>query len=96
MLVTQSVMSNLLPASVNSLGRLDAPGNVRAYGFKADEQTVIVAWAEEYREVEIPLAGKPWRVINLQGDELEVDRIVLKSRPVYFLAEGAGLAELPW
>ncbi|MFC1715916.1 carbohydrate binding domain-containing protein [Candidatus Poribacteria bacterium] len=96
MLVTQSVMANLLPASVNSFGRLDAPENVRAYGFETDEQTVIVAWAEEYTETEVSLAGKPWRVLDLQGNELNADSITLKERPVYFIAEGKKLNKLPW
>ena len=96
MLVAQSAMANLLPASISSSGRLDAPENVRAYGFEAGEQTVIVAWAEEYTEMAISLAGKNWRVVDLQGNELEADSITLTERPVYFVAERKGLKGLPW
>ena len=97
MLVTQVAMANLLAPPVRSLGRLEAPKMVRAYGFEADGQTVIVAWAEEYAEpVEISLAGKPWRTVDLQGNDLKTDSVTLTERPVYFVAEGTGLKELPW
>jgi hypothetical protein len=57
---------------------------------------VIVAWLEEYAEpVEISLTGKPWRVVDLQGNELETNSVILTERPVYFVAEGTGLREMP-
>ena len=97
MLVAQSAMSNLLSASTTSIGNLDAPETVKAYGFETDDQTVIVAWLEEYADpVEISLTGKPWRVVDLQGNELETDSVILTERPVYFVADGTGLREMLW
>ena len=96
MLVTQSAMANLLPASIKSLGRLDAPENVMAYGFEAGDQTVIIAWAEEYAEAEISLDGKPWQAVDIQGNELESLSLTLTERPMYFVGSGAELEHLPW
>jgi hypothetical protein len=97
MLVAQSAMSNLLSASTTSLGRLDAPETVRAYGFETDDRTVIATWLEEYAEpMEISLNGKLWRAVDLQGNDLETDRVTLTERPVYFVAEGTRLRRLPW
>ena len=97
MLVTQVAMANLLSAPVTSLGSLEAPKAVKAYGFETDGRTVIVAWAEEYAEPEeISLTGKPWRAVDLPGNELKVDSVILTERPVYFVAKGTRLKELPW
>ena len=51
---------------------------------------------EEYTKIEISLAGSLWRMVDLQGNELETDSITLKERPVYFVSEGKGLKGLPW
>ncbi|MCX5637707.1 MAG: carbohydrate binding domain-containing protein [Planctomycetota bacterium] len=97
MLVTQSAMANLLLASVCSLGRIKSPEMLKAYGFETDGRTVIVAWAEEgAKPREISLAGKPWRAVDLQGNELKVNRVTLTERPVYFVAKGTALKEFPW
>jgi len=97
MLVTQVAMAHLLPSSVVSLGRLEAPAGVQAYGFEAAGRTILVAWREEEAEpVDIPLAGKPWQAVDLQGNELTADRVRLTERPVYFVAPGTGLEEWPW
>ena len=97
MLVTQSAMANLLSPPIRSLGLIKSPEELTAYGFESDGQTVIVAWAKEGTgEREISLAGKPWRVVEFQGNELKVDRISLTGRPVYFVAEGTMPEEFPW
>jgi hypothetical protein len=58
---------------------------------------VIIAWAEEGAQPRpIYLSGKPWRAVDLQGNELKVDSVVLTGRPIYFVAEGTSLQELPW
>jgi len=97
MLVTQSAMAGLLSPPVRSLGRLKSPEAVKAYGFETDGRTVIVAWAQEgAKPAELSLAGKPWRVVDLQGSELKVDSIALTERPVYFVAKGTALKQFPW
>ncbi|MCJ7674050.1 MAG: endo-1,4-beta-xylanase, partial [Sedimentisphaerales bacterium] len=97
MLVTQAAMANLLSPKVRSLGSLPGPEKVKVYGFTAGGRTVIIAWAEEGAQPRpIYLSGKPWRAVDLQGNELKVDSVVLTGRPIYFVAEGTSLQELPW
>jgi hypothetical protein len=97
MLVAQSAMANLLSPPIKSLGPIESPKELKAYGFESNGRTVIVTWAQEgSEEREISLTGKPWKVIDLQGNELEVDKISLTGRPVYFVAEGTMPNELPW
>jgi hypothetical protein len=105
MLVTQAAMANLLSANVTSLGSMEAPEGLKAYGFETDGRTVIVAWMEEglpaaqgtaqagAEQREISLIGKPWRAVDLQGNDLKSDSVILTERPVYFVAEGTGLKE---
>lgn len=97
MLVAQSAMANLLSPPIKSLGLIESPGEFKAYGFESNGRIVIVTWKQEgAEEKELSLAGKPWRVIDLQGNELEVDTISVTERPVYFVAEGTMPEELPW
>ena len=97
MLVTQAAMSNMLPPNMKSLGKLEAPESFNAYGFGADDQTVIIAWIKEDTEPrEISLAGKPWRAVDFLGNELETDVITLTERPVYFVTRETVLGKLPW
>jgi len=88
MLATQSAMSNLLKPPIYSLGRLDSPDKVKAYGFKTGGQTVVVAWTEE-KEAEISIAGKSWKAIDIQGNDLKADRLTLTERPIYFMSKEA-------
>jgi hypothetical protein len=97
MLVAQSAMANLLSPPIKSLGLIESPEELKAYGFESDGRIVIVTWVQEGAgKREISLAGKLWKVIDLQGNELEVDRISLTGRPVYFVAEGTMPKKLPW
>jgi hypothetical protein len=105
MLVTQAAMASLLSPKVRSLGSLPGPEKVKVYGFtaarlsspKSGGRTVIITWAEEGAQPRpIYLSGKPWRAVDLQGNELKVDSVVLTGRPIYFVAEGTSLQELPW
>jgi hypothetical protein len=97
MTVTQSAMANLLVPPIRSLGPLKGPEMTKAYGFETDGQTVIVAWAKEDTATrEISLAGKAWRVVDLQGNELKADSVLLTERPVYFVSKGTKLRDLPW
>lgn len=96
MLATQSAMANILSENIRSFGRLDAPKDMFAYGFEADEKTIIVAWAEEYTKIEIPLADKSWSAVDLQGNKLENTEIILADRPVYFISNVAEITRLPW
>ena len=97
MLVAQSAMANLLVPPIKSLGPLQCPEMTKAYGFQTDERTLIVAWVrEDTTTMEISLAGKAWRAVDLQGNELETHSVVLTKRPVYFVAEGAKPKDLPF
>jgi len=103
MLAAQSAMANLLLPPVRSLGPLQSPEKVKAYGFETDGRTVIIAWMKEGAEPRtISLSGKPWRAMDLQGDELKVDNVLLSERPIYFVAQSQGdafrrkLKEFPW
>jgi hypothetical protein len=97
MLVAQSAMANLLSPPIRSLGPIESPKELKAYGFESDGRTVIIAWAREGAgRREISLAGKPWQVVELQGNTLEVDRFSMTERPVYFVVEGTMPEELPW
>jgi len=97
MLVTQSAMANLLSPPIKSLGPIENTKDLKAYGFESNGRTIIVAWTQEgVGEKEISLIDKPWKAIDLQGNELEVDRISLTGRPVYFVTEGTMPKELPW
>jgi len=96
MLVTQSAMANLFKTPIHSLGRIDAPEKISAYGFDTNDQTVIVAWSEEGTKLEISLAGKSWRVVDIQGNELKTDSVTLTERPIYFVSKEKGMKELPW
>lgn len=91
MLTTQVAMAHLLPPSGVSQGRLEAPEGVRAYGFEAEGRTVIVAWVEEGAPSrEVPLAGTPWRAVDLQGNEMEGGHVTLTPRPIYLVAPFSG------
>jgi hypothetical protein len=97
MLVAQSAMANLLSPPIKSHGFIKNPEGLKAYGFESNGSTIIVTWTQEGAgEKEISLIGKPWKAIDLQGNELEVDRILLTGRPVYFVAEGTMPKEFPW
>lgn len=97
MLVTQVAMANLLSPKVRSLGPLRGPEGVKVYGFETGGRTVIIAWMEEGAQPRpIDLTGKPWRAVDLQGNELKPDSVVPTGRPIYFVAEGTSLRELPW
>ncbi|MFC1794941.1 carbohydrate binding domain-containing protein [Planctomycetota bacterium] len=97
MLVTQSVLANLLSPPIKPLGPIGGPEGLKAYGFETDTYTVIVAWAREGTiKQKISLIGKPWRIIELQGNELDVDEIFLTERPIYFITEGTMPIEFPW
>ena len=97
MLVVQSAMANLLSPPIKSLGLIINPKGLKAYGFESNGRTIIVTWIQEGTgRQEISLIGKPWKAIDLQGNELEVDRISLTGRPVYFVAEGTMPEGFPW
>jgi len=102
MLVTQSAMANLLLPPIRSLGRLKSPETIKAYGFETPAAScearagVIVAWMEEGVEPkQIRLAGKPWQLVDLQGNKLEVDTVTMTERPVYFIVKGTPPKEFP-
>jgi hypothetical protein len=97
MLVAQSAMANLLLPPVRSLDPLKGPETVKAYGFETDGRTVIIAWAKEGAAPRvISLSGKPWRAMDMQGNELKVDGVSLSERPIYFVAKGTRLKDFPW
>ncbi|MFH1718747.1 MAG: beta-galactosidase, partial [Planctomycetota bacterium] len=97
MLTAQSAMANLLSPPVKSLGRIDGPETIRAYGFETGGRTVIVAWTQEDAATRrISLTEKPWRAVDFQGNELKSDSVPLTKRPIYFVAKGTKPGQLPW
>jgi len=97
MLAAQSAMANLLLPPVRSLGPVGAPEMIKAYGFETDGRTVIIAWVKEGTQPRvISLAGNPWRAMDIQGNELKVDHVLLSERPIYFVAKGTRLKKFPW
>jgi hypothetical protein len=97
MLVTQAAMANLLSPPLKSLGPIKCPGMIRAYGFESDGRTIIIAWLKEgATTIEISPAEKQWRAVDLQGNEVKTSKITMTGRPVYFIAKGTKLKELPW
>ena len=96
MLATQAAMANLLGSEARPLGRVEAPEGVRAYGFFTEKGTLIVAWREEdAAPVEITLS-EPWKAVDIQGNQLEVNRVKLTERPLYLVARGKYLERAPW
>jgi len=64
-------------------------------GFETDGWTVIVAWAQEgAKPQEISLAGKPWRVVDLQGNEFLDFRFSIFN--FQFPISNRQSAEFPW
>ncbi len=87
MLITQSAMSNIIRPPISSLGRLDSPDKVNAYGLICDGQTVVIAWADEGIKTDISLS-KGWQAIDIQGNKIESNKLTLTERPVYFISDG--------
>jgi len=97
MLATQSTLANLLVPPVRPLGRFASPQDTAAYGFESQGRTIIVAWAaEEAKPAAVPLTGKDWRAVDLQGNPLNKASIAVTERPVYFVTEGTKPDTLPW
>ncbi|MHC4681918.1 MAG: carbohydrate binding domain-containing protein [Planctomycetota bacterium] len=97
MLVAQAAMANLLSPPVKSLGPVKSPEMTNAYGFETRGRTIIIAWRnEEAPAQEISLAGKPWRAVDMLGNELRAGSAVLTGRPLYLVSEGTEPAEMPW
>jgi hypothetical protein len=46
--------------------------------------------------MEIPLSGRQWTVVDLQGNELKAGTLRLTERPVYFVAQESDGKEYPW
>jgi hypothetical protein len=97
MLVTQATMANLLVPPIRPLGRLKAPEGMAAYGFESQGRTVIVVWAlEEAGPMSLSVAGKTWKVVDLQGNPLDVQTVLVTERPTYLVADETGRETLPW
>jgi hypothetical protein len=89
MLVAQTAMATLLRPPLKSLGPVNSPDTMKAYGFESNGRTIIAAWLKEGRQpMEIPLSGRQWTVVDLQGNELKAGTLRLTERPVYFVAQG--------
>jgi len=97
MLVTQSAMSNILRLPIKSLGKIETSDSLKAYKFESDGRTVIVVWVEEgAKELGINLTEKGWQVLDIQGNPLETQNMVITEMPVYFVMEGIWTGKLPW
>ena len=96
MLVSQAAMANVLAAPIRSLGPLAAPEPVKAYGFESRGRTVVVAWIAEGAEPARFTLKRGWIAIDLQGNELDAERVTVTERPVYFVSETAKDGRLPW
>jgi hypothetical protein len=97
MLVTQAALANLLVPPVRPLGRLESPPGIAAYGFESQGRTVLVVWAkQETQPTTIPLTGGNWNAIDLQGNQLDTENVLVTERPVYLTREGTNPGQLPW
>lgn len=89
MLVAQTAMATLLRPPLKSLGPVNSPDTIKAYGFESNGRTIIAVWLKKGRQpMEIPLSGRQWTVVDLQGNELKAGTSRLTERPVYFVAQG--------
>ena len=60
-------------------------------------RTVLVVWAtEEAKPTTIPLTGRSWNAIDLQGNQLDTENVLVTERPVYLTREGTNPEQLPW
>jgi hypothetical protein len=97
MLATQAAMANLLVPPVRRLEDPEGPEGVQTHGFESHGRIVIVAWGKEGTEPkEVSLAGTTWRAVDLQGNELNVQKVTLTDRPIYFVSEESPPKHLPW
>jgi hypothetical protein len=97
MLVAQSALASLLVPPVRPLGRLGSPQGTAAYGFESQGRTIIVAWAvEEAKPAIVSIAGKSWKAVDLQGNQLNAESVAVTERPVYFVTEKTKPEMLPW
>jgi hypothetical protein len=97
MLVTQSALADLLAPPIRPLGRLESPQDMAACGFESQGRTIIVAWAvEEAKPATVSLTGKGWKAVDLQGNQLNTESIIVTERPVYFATEKIKPEKLPW
>ncbi len=98
MLVTRSALANLLVPPVRPLGRLASGPDTAAYGFESQGRTILVVWAVEVgANNHSPLqAGKGWKAVDLQGNQLNVESVTLTERPIYLVTERLKPETLPW
>ncbi len=86
MLVTQSAMSNIFADNFKPIGKIKAPEKVKAYGYQSNGKTIVIAWMEDAtKATKILLEDKPCNVIDLQGNEIKNNEIILTERPIYFI-----------
>ncbi len=86
MLVTQSAMSNILSGDLKPMGKIKAPEKVKAFGFESDGKMIVVAWMEEgANSAKISLEGKSCSIIDIQGNKIEKDEVILTERPIYLI-----------
>ncbi|MGB9596733.1 MAG: endo-1,4-beta-xylanase [Candidatus Poribacteria bacterium] len=86
MLITQSAMSNIIRQPISSLGRLNSPDKIDAYGLICDGQMVVIAWADEGTKIDISISKK-WQAMDIQGNKIESGKLILTERPVYFISK---------
>jgi len=97
MLATQAAMANLLVPPIRRLEDPEGPEGVQAYGFESHGRKVIVAWGKEGAEPKVvSLAATAWRAVDLQGNELNVQKVTLTDRPIYFVSEESSPKHLSW
>ncbi|MGQ9610457.1 MAG: carbohydrate binding domain-containing protein [bacterium] len=86
MLVTQSAMSNIFADNFKPIGKVKAPEKVKAYGFESNGKTIVIAWMEEgAKPTKIFLEGKSCNIIDLQGNVIKSNEIILTERPIYLV-----------
>ena len=82
---------------VRPLGRVESPQGTAAYGFESQGRTILVAWAvEEAKPATISVAGKSWKAVDIQGNQLNTESVTVAERPVYFVTERTKPEALPW
>jgi len=89
--LTASRTVSPLPFHVTTISLLRRHGHV-----VSDIRNAGHSMGKGRQPMEIPLSGRQWTVVDLQGNELKAGTLRLTERPVYFVAQESDGKEYPW